>query len=99
MNELQHYEAELLMDNMIYSNKDEWERTRMLMYASLSPYLKRKNITPEELYPLATDDNYKEIYKENAPTTDDFIRMRDISNEFARKINSNKYEQQIKMLK
>ena len=97
MDNMQHYEAEMLLDNMMYANKDEWERTRMLMYTSLSPYLKKKDMSPQELFPLVTDDNCIEVYEEPKPTKDDFERMKAMAQEFERKINSKKNEEQIKL--
>lgn len=83
MDKMEHYEAEMLMDNMNYANKDEWERTRLLMYSALSPYLKNKSMTPEELLPLSTDDVIKEQYEEHKPTKQEYDEMKQMTMEFA----------------
>jgi hypothetical protein len=90
MDRMEHYEAEMLMNNMIYSNKDEWERARLLMYASLKPYLKNGSMTPQELLPLATDEDAKEIYEEEKPSYRDYEEMKKMTNEFANKLKENK---------
>lgn len=90
MDKMEHYEAEMLMNNMIYSNKDEWERARLLMYASLKPYLKNRSMTPQELLPLPTDEEAKEIYEEEKPSNIDYEEMKKMTNEFANKLKENK---------
>ena len=41
MDEIKDYEIELLMSNMHYSYKNEWEMTRMIMYSEMLPYMKK----------------------------------------------------------
>lgn len=43
-----------------YSDALSWNQTRQLMLCSLKPYLKKKDMTAEELFPLPTDDDNKE---------------------------------------
>ena len=56
MDEMQEYEVNILMKNINISSKQEWERTRYIIWASLKPYLKRKSMTPQELLPMAWDE-------------------------------------------
>ena len=86
MDKMEHYEAEMLMDNMNYADKEEWERTRLLMYSALSPYLKNKSMKPEELLPLSTDDAIKEQYEEHKPTKNEYDEMRQMTMEFANRL-------------
>lgn len=49
-----------------------WAQTRQVMLCSLKPYLKKKNITADEFFPLPIDDNY---YNETEHTTEADPRM------------------------
>jgi len=88
MDEMQYYELEIMMDNVKYSNKETWEQTRMLMYSVLSPYLKDKHAKPKDIFPLMTDDDYKEVYEEPKPTKEDFYRLSDMSKRLAKELKN-----------
>ena len=61
MDELQDYEIELLMSNIHYSYKNEWEMTRMIMYSEMLPYMKKgSDKKPKDILSLPTDDDYEE---------------------------------------
>lgn len=51
MDDMQQYEIPLLIENFSLSTKQDWLRSRICMWASLKPYMKKK-ISPEELFPL-----------------------------------------------
>ena len=42
-----------------YAEVASWNQTRQIMLASLSPYLKKKDMTAQELWPLPIDDGVK----------------------------------------
>lgn len=56
MDECKEYEIPYFVDNLLITQKNEWDRTRQMMLCSLKPYLKKKNITAEELFPLPFDE-------------------------------------------
>ena len=59
MDDLRDWELDLLMTNIDYSHKHEWEMTRLQMYSSMIPYMKRgSSKTPKDILPLPTDDDY-----------------------------------------
>lgn len=61
MDEIKDYEIELLMSNMHYSYKNEWEMTRMIMYSEMLPYMKKgSDKKPQDILSLPTDEDYEE---------------------------------------
>lgn len=59
MNDLKDWELELLLDNINWSTKNEWEQTRMIMYASLMPHMKKGSIKDAtDILPLPTDQKF-----------------------------------------
>lgn len=54
MDDMQDWEIYLLLRYLKYANKNQWEQTRMIVWASLCPYLKG-NKTPNEILPLPFD--------------------------------------------
>jgi len=55
MDSLQQYEIQSLVDMIPWANKQSLEQTRLLLWGSISPYLK-KHKTAEQLMPLMTDN-------------------------------------------
>jgi len=43
-----------------FAEAASWSQTRQIMLASLRPYLKKKNITADEFFPLPTDEKFQE---------------------------------------
>lgn len=41
-----------------YAEVAQWEHTRQIMLCQLKPYLKRKNMTAQEMLPLPIDKEY-----------------------------------------
>lgn len=59
MEELNFTELMIIVKGIAYAEVEEWNRTRNIMLASLSPYMKRK-MKPSEFMPLVIDEDYKE---------------------------------------
>jgi len=78
MDKMQKYELYSLADEVKYSHKEEWEMTRKVMYATISPWLKDKNTTEEDICPLATDEKYIEYYKSEKPTDYEINRIQEM---------------------
>ena len=76
MDECKEYEIPYLVDKLLITQKNEWDRTRQMMLCSLKPYLKKKNLTPQELYPLPFDDNHNSSKSEIKVTNDDITALR-----------------------
>lgn len=57
MDEMQDYEIQTLSGMTDYVDYNQWRRMRILYHGIVSPYLKQKK-TPQELFPLAGDDNH-----------------------------------------
>ena len=43
-----------------YAEITQWNQTRQIMLCTLKPYLKKKDTTAAELFPLPDDDNHKD---------------------------------------
>ena len=56
LDKMQQYEIQPLIDMLPWTNKQSLEQTRILLWGSLSPYLKHKK-TAEQMMPLRTDNN------------------------------------------
>lgn len=54
LDRMQPYEIQPLIDMLPWANKQSLEQTRLLLWGSLSPYLKHKK-TAEQMMPLKTD--------------------------------------------
>lgn len=43
-----------------FAEAASWSQTRQIMLCSLKPYLKKKNMTADEFFPLPIDESYQE---------------------------------------
>ena len=43
-----------------YAEVAQWNQTRYMMLTTLKPYLKKSDLTAQELFPLPIDDDMKE---------------------------------------
>ncbi len=59
MEELTFTELMIMIKGIAYCEVEEWNRTRNLMLAMLSPYMKTK-MKVDEFMPLIIDESYKE---------------------------------------
>jgi len=57
MDDLQITEIPILTKYLSYADITSWMQTRELMLSVLRPYLKNKNTTAQELFPLPTDSH------------------------------------------
>lgn len=74
MDEMQDYEIPILIENLSVSQKSNWIQTRYLMWSSLKPYLKKKSMTPAELFPLPWDEDTSDTTTTNIKLTDENVR-------------------------
>ena len=83
MDECKLYELYDLLQLTPYSSSISNNQTRYIIWAALKPYLKKKNITPEELMPFITDKEnlYVEEEKEEALKDSEVELLRKIINE------------------
>jgi len=58
MDELQDYELQLLIENICWSYKNEWEMSRLISYCAVAPYMKNKKDI-DKMFPLPTDNDNK----------------------------------------
>lgn len=63
MDEMHAYELYDLIDLIPWSNKHSYEQMRYMVWASLKPYLKKKDMTPEKLLPYYTDTHSTQRYE------------------------------------
>lgn len=85
MDELQDYEIELLMSNIHYSYKNEWEMTRMIMYSEMLPYMKKgSDKKPKDILSLPTDDDYEE--HDYDISNDQIERLKNVSEHIGNKL-------------
>lgn len=89
MDDMKDWELELLLGNINYSHRNEWEMTRMIMYSAMAPYMKKgSNKSPKDILPLPTDDDYKATEDVERDISDSQIhRMRNISAQISKNIN------------
>ena len=57
MDNIQEYEVIMLQEMLPFANRQALEQTRLLMWSSLTPYLKNKSTTAKDLLPLLTDED------------------------------------------
>ena len=71
MDRLQPYEITTLTKMLPWSNKQQYEQTRLMMWSSLSPYMKQKK-SPDKILPLYTDTH--DLYEEHEkPLSEDEV--------------------------
>lgn len=69
------YEIPTIIRCLPYAVRQQWGQTRMIMWASLTPYTKKgKKLLPEDLFKLPTEQE-KEPDPKNTIITDDEIEM------------------------
>lgn len=90
MDELQDYEIELLVGNIGWSYKQEWEMTRLNSYCSLSAFGKpKKSMT--KMFPLPTDHDYSNLEKASKTITKkDLSKIQENKNKILNYINGSK---------
>jgi len=76
MDYMQYYEIFLLSDLLPWASKQQLEQTRILLWGSISPYLK-KHKSAEEIMPLYTDKDY-DIEKEEKLPDEEINKIREI---------------------
>lgn len=76
MDEMQIVDLCVATKYLEYAEVSSWSQTRQLMLCSLKPYLKKKSLTAEELFPLPTDDKVeltKEISNEDVNKWKEYV--------------------------
>lgn len=73
MDDMQDYEVDVMIKNLQITQKQEWNKSRYIMWASLKPYLKKKHTTPEDILPLPWDEKKNSSTHTERKTTDDDI--------------------------
>lgn len=89
MDYLQEYEISSLINLLKYANKNEWQQTRLMMYASLLPYFKKgaeKDI--EKFMPMPFDPKAKAMRKDI--TNDEIKAMNKLSAHISELIKNKK---------
>lgn len=56
MDDMQIPDLQIMTKYLDFAEAASWAQTRQIMLCSLKPYLKKKNITAEEFFPLPTDE-------------------------------------------
>lgn len=78
MDEMKDYELDLMVENIHYPHKTEWEIMRYLLWGELAPYQKGHK-TPEQMFPLPTDRENSDNHKETEISNEDVIRLKEKS--------------------
>lgn len=60
MDEMSIPDLNIMAKYLEFAETASWERTRQIMLSSMRPYLKKKNITADEFWPLPVDKRWKE---------------------------------------
>lgn len=68
LDEMNMYDLYLMTRYLNYADMAAWQQTRQIMLSSLRPYLKKKNITAQEFFPLIIDEDLKEVEREGHTT-------------------------------
>lgn len=58
MDYMQVPDIDIISKYLEYAEVCSWVQTRQIMLCSLKPYLKKKNIKPDEFFPLPIDASY-----------------------------------------
>lgn len=91
MDEMRPEDATFMLKYIKFSDINSWLQTRELMLCSLKPYLKKKNLTAQELWPLPCD---KEKPKLKKTVTNEEIEAFNKNKEFYQSLfKNNKGEQ------
>ena len=72
MDEMQPYELYLILENLNYSIKNDWEICREIMWSTLQPWSKKK-LKPEDVITLPWDNNKQSKRKANVEVTNDIV--------------------------
>lgn len=59
MDDMHIPDVQIMTKYLEYAETSTWVQTRQIMLSVLKPYLKKKDITAEELFPLAIDKDKK----------------------------------------
>lgn len=59
MDEMQIPDLCIAMKYLEYAEVAQWEHTRQIMLCQLKPYMKKKNMTAQEMLPLPIDKDFE----------------------------------------
>lgn len=60
MDDMQIPDLQIMTKYLDFAEAAAWSQTRQIMLCSLKPYLKKKNMTANEFFPLPIDDTWDE---------------------------------------
>lgn len=85
MDNTYEYELTTIIKCLPYSVQQQWEQTRMIMWASLTPYTKKgKKLLPEDLFTLPSEQNkctYDDVER-HVITDEQIEQLKQQSNKF-----------------
>ena len=59
MDEMQVLDLTIATKYLDFAEAASWAQTRQIMLCSLKPYLKKKNLTADEFFPLPIDESWQ----------------------------------------
>lgn len=59
MDDMQIPDLNIITKYLNFAEAASWAQTRQIMLCSLKPYLKKKNMTADEFFPLPIDKSYQ----------------------------------------
>lgn len=85
MDEMHIIDIAIMLKYIEYSDVLEWSHTRQLMLCQLKPYLKKKNMTAQELFPLPTDEKEEDNREKTTSVSNEQLEMLKQAQEYYRK--------------
>lgn len=85
---MQPYEAEIILENLQHLDRQEWERTRLLMYSNYSIWSKKK-LGVQDILSFPWDSNKDKRTGETEITNEDIARLKELSKRWQQTINRN----------
>jgi hypothetical protein len=59
MDDMQVPDLQMMTKYLDFAEAAAWSQTRQIMLCSLKPYLKNKNLTADEFFPLPIDESWQ----------------------------------------
>jgi type III secretory pathway component EscR len=85
LDEMNMYDLYLMTKYLSYADMAAWQQTRQIMLSSLRPYLKKKNITAQEFFPLIIDEKEEDDREKTTSVSNEQLEMLKQAQEYYKK--------------
>lgn len=84
MDKLQDYEVDAIISNIPYTDINQWEQCRLMVY-TISQIMSKKQLSPKDVLKFPWDNNNKEVNKTSI-SNEEIARLKELSNKIGKNL-------------